>query len=89
MPQAQQLVDGNLTGYPPPTLSLMKEAFAKSWSIVSGRYQGAEATAAARLRLAGAVVAVTPKDATSADDIARMAIDLVTIEERDMNKDRK
>ena len=84
MPKAQQLIDGTLPGYPPPTLSLMKEALAKGWPIVSRRYQGVEATAEGRLRFAGAIVAVTSPDATSVDDVARMAIDLVNIEERDL-----
>jgi hypothetical protein len=81
--KGQQLLDGTLTGYPPPTLSLMKEAFAKSWPVVSAKYEGVEATAQGRLRLARAVVAVTSPTATNADDIARMAIDYVTLEERD------
>ncbi len=83
MPKAQQLLEGTLSGYPPPTLSLMKEAFAKGWPLVSGRYQSVEATAQGRLRFAGAIVAVTPADATEAETIVRMAIDLLTIEERD------
>jgi hypothetical protein len=86
MPNERQLIDGTLPGYPPPTLALMKEAFGKGWSLVSHRYQGVEATAEARLRFAAAIVAVTPQDATSADDVARMAIDLMTIEERDLKR---
>ena len=82
MPKGQQLLDGTLPGYPPPTLSLMKEAFAKSWPVVSANYQGVEATAQGRLRLAKAVVAVNPTTATNAE-LARMAIDYLTLEERD------
>ena len=83
MPKGQQLLDGALTGYPPLTLSLMKEGFAKSWPMVSARFQGVEAIAQARLRLAKAVVAVTSLDATDADVIARMAIDQLSLKERD------
>ncbi len=83
MPQGQQLLDGTLTGYPPPTLSLMKEAFAKSWPLVSAKYQGVEATAQARLRLARAIVAVTPPNAAHAEDIARLAIAYLSLEGRD------
>ena len=82
MPKAQQLLDGTLSGYPPPTLALMKEALAKAWPLISRRYQGVEATAQGRLRLAGAIVAVTPPDASDANSIMRMAIDLLNIEER-------
>jgi hypothetical protein len=61
----------------------MKEAFARSWPVVSTSYNGVEAAAQGRLRLARAVVAVTPPNATNAEDIARLAIDYVTLEERD------
>jgi hypothetical protein len=61
----------------------MKQAFAKSWSLISHRYRGEESIEDARLRLAEAIVAVTPANASDADAIARMAIDLVNIEERD------
>ena len=83
MPKAEQFLNGTLTAYPPPTLTAMKEAFAKSWRLISDRYRDAEARAKARLTLAGAIVAATPKDAASADDIARMAIDYINIVERD------
>ena len=63
-------------------LSLMKEAIAKSWYVVSAKYQGFEATAQGRSRLARAVVAVNPTTATNAE-LARMAIDYLTLEERD------
>jgi hypothetical protein len=46
MPKAQQLLDGTLSGYPPPTLSLMKEVFAKGWLLISSRYQTVEAAVA-------------------------------------------
>ena len=87
MPKAQQLLDGTLSGYPPPTLSLMKEAFAKGWLLISSRYQTVEASAKGRLRLARAIVDVTPANATDAEAIVRMAIDLVNIEERDLGPD--
>jgi hypothetical protein len=84
MPKAQQLLNGTLSGYPPPTFSLMKEALAKAWPLISKRYQSIEATARGRLSLASAIVAVTPSNASEADAIVRMAIDLVNIEERDL-----
>jgi hypothetical protein len=62
---------------------MMKEAFAESWHLISDRYRDVEARARARLTLAGAIVAATPNDAVSADDIARMAIDYINIVERD------
>src|SRR6185503_1837673 len=83
MPKAQQLIDGLLTGFPPPTLSVMKEALAKSWGLVSNRYQGVDAAAQGRLRLASAIVAVTPRDAADVNAVSRMAIDLLNIEERE------
>jgi hypothetical protein len=61
----------------------MKEGFAKSWPIISARFQGIEAIAQARLRLAKAIVAVTSLNATNADDIARMAIDHLSLKESD------
>jgi hypothetical protein len=76
MPKARQLLEGTVTGYPPPTLTVMKEAFAKGWPLISSRYQSVEATAQGRLRLAGAIVPVTAHTASSADDIARLAIDV-------------
>lgn len=86
MPKAQQLLDGTLTAYPPPTLAMMKEAFAESWRLISDRYRDVEARARARLTLAAAIVAATPKDAVSADDIARMAVDYMNIVERDASR---
>ena len=86
MPKAQQFLDGKLTAYPPPTLTMMKEAFAQSWRLISDRYRDVEAGAKGRLTLAGAIVAVTPKDAATADDIARMAIDYMNIVERDTKR---
>jgi hypothetical protein len=83
MPKAQQFLDGKLTAYPPPTLANMREAFAQGWRLISDRYRDVEARARARLTLAGAIVAATPSDAASADDIARMAIDYINIVERD------
>ena len=83
MPKAQQFLDGTLTAYPPPTLTVMKEAFAQSWHLISERYRCVEAGAKARLTLAGAIVAVTPKNAATANDIARMALDYMKIVERD------
>jgi hypothetical protein len=51
--------------------------------IISDRYRDVEDRARARLTLAGAIVAATPNDAASADDIARMAVDYMNIVERD------
>ena len=83
MPKAQQLLDGTLSAYLPPTLAMMKEAFAESWRLISDRYRDVEARARARLTLAGAIVAATPKNETSADDIARMAVDYMNIVDPD------
>jgi hypothetical protein len=83
MPKAQQFLDGALTAHPPPTLAIMREAFAQGWRLISDRYRDVEARARARLTLAGAIVAATPNEAASADDIARMAIDFINIVERD------
>jgi hypothetical protein len=61
----------------------MKEAFAKSWPIIAAPNEGLEATAQARLVLVRAVMAVTPPHAANAEDIARLAIDYLAVEERD------
>jgi hypothetical protein len=83
MPKAQQLLDGTLSGFPPPILAVMKEGFASGWPLIAKRYATVEAIAKGRLQLARAIVDVTPPNATSPDAIVRMAIDLVNIEERD------
>ena len=83
MGTGKRFLNGTLTGYSPATLAVMKEAYAKGWSLISHRYRGEESVEDARLRPAEAIVAVTPANATDADAIVRMAIDLVNIEERD------
>lgn len=78
----ERFLSGTLTGYQPHVLTLMREAFDKSWALISSKYRGQDSTDDARLRLAEAIVAVTPPHAADADVIARMAIDLLMIEER-------
>jgi hypothetical protein len=43
--------------------------------LIARRYQGDEATALGRIRLADAIVDVAAPDASSDDDIGRMAIE--------------
>jgi hypothetical protein len=82
--KAQRFLDGTLTGYSAETLSLMRAVWDDAWCVIGHRYEGDAAIAEGRLRLAEAVVTVTPREGGNAEDIKRMALDMVFIVERDL-----
>lgn len=82
--KAQRFLDGTLPGYTAETLSLMRAAFDDAWCAIVHRYEGDAAIAGGRLRLAEAVVTVTPHNGANAEDIKRRALDMVYIVERDL-----
>jgi hypothetical protein len=59
----------------------MREALERSWPVIAQKFQGDEAQSAGRLGLANAIIAVTSAS-TDADDVGRMALDLLSIIEQ-------
>jgi hypothetical protein len=61
----------------------MTNAFHQAWALIERKYTDPRLRQSARLRLAGAIVDVTPQTGVVEDTIRRMAVDLFMILDRD------
>ena len=81
--KAQTFLDGTLTGYSPDTMRTMTHAFHQAWALIERKYTDPRLREAARLRLAGTVVDVSPRTGADEATVRRMALDLFSILGRD------
>ena len=72
-----------MTGYTPHTLCVMRDAFDQAWALVQCTYSDPQVREAAHMRLAGAIVDVSPRTGAKVDTVRRMALDLFRILDRD------
>ena len=61
----------------------MRDAFDQAWALIECSYSDIAIREAAHMRLAGAIVDVSPRTGAKVDTVRRMALDLVMILNRD------
>jgi len=72
----RQRIDG--ASYGPETLKAMTKAFDQAWSVVAGNISQ-DASAAARLRLANALLSVASEDGRDVDTLKRKALEAMAL----------
>jgi hypothetical protein len=74
--KARQRIDS--TSYGPETLKAMTQAFDQAWSVVSGNISQ-DASEAARLRLANALLSVASEDSRDVVALKRKALEAMAL----------
>ena len=74
--KARQRIDG--TSYGPETLKAMTQAFDQAWSVVAGNISQ-DASEAARLRLANALLSVATEDSRDVEALKREALEAMAL----------
>jgi hypothetical protein len=74
--KARQRIDG--TSYGPETLKAMTQAFDQAWSVVAGNISQ-NASEAARLRLANALLSVASDDSREVGALKRRALEAMAL----------
>jgi hypothetical protein len=66
------------TSYGPEALKAMTEAFDQAWSVIAGNI-GRDASEAARLRLANALLSVATEDSRDVEGLKREALEAMAL----------
>jgi len=76
--RARQLLDRSVAMFPPATMKAVYQALDEAWDIVAPTVgTDPQAIDAARVKLAEAILAVTRHDTTDAEQIKRMALQIL------------
>ena len=74
--KARQRIEG--TSYGPEALNAMTQAFDQAWSVIAGNISP-DASEAARLRLANALLSVATEDSRSVGALKRKALEAMAL----------
>jgi hypothetical protein len=76
------------TSYGPETLKAMTQAFDKSWAVVAGNISQ-DASEAARLRLANALLSVASEDSCDVEALKRQALEAMALSYHAVPSDKR